>query len=80
MGVEREHRRFRLRSGSRSEYGYRVEPQRGTDFPHPTCQYPGPAISAQRPSEYVEMALGDLPEETLKKVLHDTAARIYDIQ
>ncbi len=51
-----------------------------TDFPHPTCQYPGPTSSAQHPRDYVEMALGNVPEETLEKVLHSTAARIYGIQ
>ena len=51
-----------------------------TDYPHPTCQYPGPVSIAQRPKEYVEMALGDVPEETLEKVLHTTPARIYGIQ
>ena len=51
-----------------------------TDFPHPTCQYPGPTSSAQRPREYAEMALGKLPDETLAKVLHDTPARIYGIE
>lgn len=51
-----------------------------TDYPHPTCQFPGPATSAQRPSEYAEWALGDVPDETLKKVLQDTAARIYGVE
>ena len=51
-----------------------------TDFPHPTSQDPGPATSAKRPSKYAERALGNVPDETLEKVLHSTAARIDDIQ
>jgi predicted TIM-barrel fold metal-dependent hydrolase len=51
-----------------------------TDYPHPTCQYPGPATSAKRPNEYAEWALSDVPEETLKKVLQDTPARIYGVE
>jgi len=51
-----------------------------TDYPHPTCQYPGPVSSAQRPAEYVERALAGVSEETLEKVLHKTPARIYGIE
>ena len=50
-----------------------------TDFPHPTCQFPGPATIAVTPREYIETAIGDLPEATLRKILHDNAARIYHI-
>ena len=51
-----------------------------TDFPHPTCQHPGPANSwAQRPAEYAEKALADVSEATLQKVLHDNAAALYGI-
>jgi uncharacterized protein len=48
-----------------------------TDFPHPTSMSPGPASAAQAPNEYIEAALGHLPEATLRKVLHDNAARLY---
>jgi predicted TIM-barrel fold metal-dependent hydrolase len=51
-----------------------------TDYPHPTCQYPGPATSAQRPSEYAEGVLEGVPEETLKKVMQDTPARLYGVE
>ena len=51
-----------------------------TDYPHPTCQFPGPATSAQRPSEYAEWALGDVDDATLRKVLQDTPARIYGLE
>ena len=48
-----------------------------TDFPHPTSMSPGPATSAVRPDRYLDDTFGDLPEETLRKVLHDNAARLY---
>jgi len=50
-----------------------------TDFPHPTSMSPGPASSAIAPDAYIDEALGDLPEATLRKVLHDNAARIYHL-
>ena len=50
-----------------------------TDFPHPTSMSPGPATSAIAPDRYIEEALGDLPEPTLRKILHDNAARIYHL-
>jgi len=51
-----------------------------TDYPHPTCQYPGPASSAKRPSVYAEGALANVSEETLKKVMQDTPARLYGVE
>jgi predicted TIM-barrel fold metal-dependent hydrolase len=48
-----------------------------TDFPHPTCQHPGPRTPAQRPREYATEALGGLDDATLQKVLHDNAAALY---
>jgi uncharacterized protein len=51
-----------------------------TDYPHPTCQFPGPATIAVSPKEYLLQALGDVPVETLRKILHDNAARIYHIK
>jgi uncharacterized protein len=50
-----------------------------TDFPHPTSMSPGPASSAVRPDVYVESTLAGLPEATVRKVLHDNAARIYHL-
>ncbi len=50
-----------------------------TDYPHPTCQHPGPQTIARHPREYAEWALADLPEDLQGKVLHDTAARIYSL-
>ena len=48
-----------------------------TDYPHPTCQAPGPQSAGVHPREYAEEALGMLPESTLRKVLHDNAAALY---
>ncbi|MCA9511701.1 MAG: amidohydrolase family protein [Myxococcota bacterium] len=48
-----------------------------TDYPHPTCQAPGPASAGTHPRLYAERALAGLPDATLQKVLHDTAARLY---
>ena len=50
-----------------------------TDFPHPTSMSPGPATIAVHPREYAERALGALPEETAGKLLHDNAARVYNV-
>jgi predicted TIM-barrel fold metal-dependent hydrolase len=50
-----------------------------TDFPHPTSMSPGPATSAKSPGEYIEAVFKDLPEDSVRKILHDNAARIYHI-
>jgi predicted TIM-barrel fold metal-dependent hydrolase len=50
-----------------------------TDFPHPTSMAPGPATAAESPREFVARELGDLPEDVLRKILHDNAARIYHL-
>ena len=51
-----------------------------TDYPHPTCMAPGPKSGAELPRVYAEKTLGDVPEATLQKVLHDTAAGLYGIE
>lgn len=52
-----------------------------TDFPHPTCQHPGlEGGLTERPVEYADRAFAEVPEDTLQKVLHDTAAELYGIQ
>lgn len=43
-----------------------------TDFPHPTCLYPGNA-------EHVRKVLGDLDPEIRRRVLQDNAAELYRI-
>ena len=51
-----------------------------TDFPHPTCQHPGlEGGLAQHPAVYAEQAFEGISEETTRKVLHDTAAKLYGI-
>jgi predicted TIM-barrel fold metal-dependent hydrolase len=50
-----------------------------TDFPHPTSMSPGPATTAISPRDFIQQSLGDLPETTQRKILHDNAARIYHL-
>ena len=50
-----------------------------TDFPHPTSMSPGPATERGLAARVHPASLGDLPESTLRKILHDNAARIYHL-
>ncbi len=50
-----------------------------TDYPHPTCQAPGPASIGTHPRLYADRALAGLPEDTVRKILQDTAAQVYAI-
>lgn len=50
-----------------------------TDFPHPTSLSPGPASFANNPRDVVEDTLRGLPEELVRKVLFETAARVYHL-
>ncbi len=50
-----------------------------TDYPHPTSMSPGPQTPAEHPRVYADRVLGDLPDATLQKVLHDTAGRLYQL-
>ena len=50
-----------------------------TDFPHPTSMSPGPATAAVAPDVYIDEVFGGLPDDTLRKILHDNAARIYHL-
>ena len=50
-----------------------------TDFPHTTSMSPGPQSIAEHPTDYVERVWSDLPETTARKVFHDNAARIYNL-
>jgi predicted TIM-barrel fold metal-dependent hydrolase len=38
---------------------------------------PGPASAAQMPNDYIAQTFVTLPETTVRKILHDNAARIY---
>jgi len=48
-----------------------------TDYPHPTCQAPGPASAGTHPKVYAERALAGVPEPVIAKVLQDTGLRLY---
>jgi len=50
-----------------------------TDFPHPTSMSPGPASAAVDPDRYIQETLGGQSEDVLRKVLHETAARLYHL-
>jgi uncharacterized protein len=50
-----------------------------TDYPHPTCQHPGPRTPGQRPRDFAEDALAGLADDVLAKVLHDNAAQLYGL-
>jgi uncharacterized protein len=50
-----------------------------TDFPHPTSMSPGPASTAVRPDEYLMANFAGVDEVSLRKILHDNAARIYHL-
>ena len=50
-----------------------------TDYPHPTSMSPGPASDAQRPDEYLREVFSGLDRDSMRKVLHDNAARIYHL-
>lgn len=50
-----------------------------TDFPHPTSMSPGPASTAMPPAEYAERALGEMPENLIRKVVQDNAVKLYNL-
>jgi len=50
-----------------------------TDFPHPTSMSPGPATSAQYPSDYMEEVFAGVSREDVGKIVHGNAARIYHL-
>ena len=51
-----------------------------TDFPHPVSMSPdGPPDVGGHPRDYIESTLGHLPDEQLRKLLHDNAAVIYHL-
>jgi predicted TIM-barrel fold metal-dependent hydrolase len=50
-----------------------------SDFPHPTCQHPGPKTPAKRPRDYVDAELSSVSDSTLRKVLYETATRVYKL-
>lgn len=50
-----------------------------TDYPHPTSMSPGPASFAENPRDLMEKQFEGVPEETIAKVLHGNAARLYHL-
>jgi predicted TIM-barrel fold metal-dependent hydrolase len=50
-----------------------------TDFPHPTCMYPGPATTAIMPGDYIDQTLSKHPIEAVGKILYGNAARVYGL-
>jgi predicted TIM-barrel fold metal-dependent hydrolase len=48
-----------------------------TDFPHNTSMSPGPASTAVPAKQFIAENLCDLPETTLRRILHDNAAKLY---
>jgi uncharacterized protein len=50
-----------------------------SDYPHPTSLSPGPGSAAQDAKTTIANNLAKLPEHIRRKVLHDTAARIYKL-
>jgi len=50
-----------------------------TDFPHPTCMYPGPATTAIWPSDYIEQTFSKYPADVTEKILSGTARKVYNL-
>ena len=53
-----------------------------TDFPHPISMSPsgtGDPRVGGHPKDYIERTLGGLPDELVRKVLHDNAAKVYNV-
>jgi uncharacterized protein len=50
-----------------------------TDFPHSTSMTPGPGSVARSPGNYLSEVMGEVPEATLRKLVHDTAAKVYHL-
>jgi predicted TIM-barrel fold metal-dependent hydrolase len=48
-----------------------------TDYPHPTSMSVGPQSVARHPRDYATSVLAGVPEQTVERVLHGTAAELY---
>lgn len=70
--------------GASAETALRLYPDNilyETDYPHPTSMTPGASMPyAVNPREYMQATLGGLPDDTLRKVLHENAARVYHLE
>ena len=50
-----------------------------TDYPHPTSMSVGPASTAVQPRSYAARVLEGVPESTVERVLHGSAAELYGV-
>jgi predicted TIM-barrel fold metal-dependent hydrolase len=50
-----------------------------SDFPHPTSLSPGPGSYASSAFDTIQANLADVPADTLRKLLHDNAAKLYKL-
>jgi predicted TIM-barrel fold metal-dependent hydrolase len=52
-----------------------------SDYPHPTSLTPAPSFEiVHGPRETIVEHLGGLPEDVLRKILHDNAAKLYHLE
>lgn len=50
-----------------------------TDYPHPTSMSVGPQSTARHPRDYASQVLANVPEATVERVLHGSAAQLYGL-
>jgi predicted TIM-barrel fold metal-dependent hydrolase len=50
-----------------------------SDFPHPTSLSPGPGSTAKCARDTIEANLADVPDDILRKILHDNAVRVFNL-
>ncbi|MBW2267469.1 MAG: amidohydrolase family protein [Deltaproteobacteria bacterium] len=50
-----------------------------SDYPHPTCMFPGPAVPADHPRDYIDRVFDGLSDELAKKVLETNPSKLYHL-
>jgi predicted TIM-barrel fold metal-dependent hydrolase len=50
-----------------------------SDYPHPTSLAPGAAMPKLMAKDYLRTTFADVGPELTRKVLHDNAARVYNL-
>lgn len=50
-----------------------------SDFPHPTSLSPGPLSTADQPAAMARRALEGVPDDIVRKVLYENAAKLYHL-
>jgi predicted TIM-barrel fold metal-dependent hydrolase len=50
-----------------------------SDFPHPTSLSPGPGSTAMNARDTIDANLAGVPDETVRKLIHDTAVRVFNL-